>query len=409
MYSTYENTQKYFDHYERQFMEALLAHPLRKPWQSEDRETIISETKKVLNIQDNYIPKIRERYEYEIKFDGYNVKRIFFESWDNFYGMANLYSPESGGKGPMIIFCCGHGNNGRLTPSYQALARRLVRQGAYVLVSDNIGQGEREPLGHRTPVAPFYCGLSVQGLIVMETLAWINRVKEYPFVDKTRIGACGNSGGGLLTLFLSALSPDLAAINSSGYPTAFWWIGAKEKRHCHCNIIPNVLTRVEMWELFSVFAPRPLFLFQGLNDHMLPYDLFYKNARNVQTTYKMLNAEDQFSFSVLPGLHPVDNERRISIGGFFKDVFGMEPPEEIEDDLLDIIDPLSKTCEFPGDAINIDELAQKITGIKMPEDTHLYDVYKPKYQGNIIKEGDIEKDSERGKTMQILAQFEAYL
>jgi hypothetical protein len=362
MDNIYENTQKYFDHYERKFMEALLTHPLRKPWLEEDRKVIISETKKVLGIRDDYIPRIRERNEYDLKFDGYSVKRILFESWKNFYGTASLYSPEIGGKGPIIIICCGHGKNGKLTPGYQALARRLVRQGAYVLVSDNIGQGEREPFGHRTPVAPFYCGLSMQGLVVMETLAWINRVKEYSFVDRTCIGSYGNSGGGTLTLFLSALSPDITAISSAGYPSTFWWLGAKEKTHCHCNIIPHVLAKVEMWELYSMFAPRPMFLFQGLNDQLLPYDLFYKNARNVQTTYKMLNAENKFEHKVFPGLHPSDCQRRENVGKFFSKVFGIKPPEKIEDDLLDIVDPLSKTYDFPNDAINTDELAQKISG-----------------------------------------------
>src|SRR3989339_525368 len=62
-----------------------------------------------------------------------------------------------------------------------------------------LGQGERVPMGHSDTVIPFACGMSVQGLIVMETLAWLEWAKNNPLVDKSRLAAIGNSGGGTLT------------------------------------------------------------------------------------------------------------------------------------------------------------------------------------------------------------------
>lgn len=229
MQSKIEFTEEVFADYEQRFLNTLLKRPRRKPWLAEDRESIIAKTKSVLGICRQKPPEIRERFTEELDFENYRTRRIIYESWPACYGAANLYMPKLKGKRPLIVICTGHGKGGKTNPNYQALARRLARQGAYVLISDNIGQGERVFMGHRDVVAPFYCKLSLQGLIVLETLAWINHLKEAPFVEQSKIGVCGNSGGGTLTLFLGALEPDLAALGSSGYPSTFWWIATKEK------------------------------------------------------------------------------------------------------------------------------------------------------------------------------------
>ncbi|NLG37787.1 MAG: hypothetical protein GX549_07190, partial [Clostridiales bacterium] len=382
---------------------------LRSPWEKPDRSQIIEATKECLGITDAMMPVIRERVISETEYDGYSVRRLLYESWDHFYGTASLYVPRGGGSRPCVVVCCGHGREGKLTPGYQAMGRRIARQGAYALINDNIGQGEREPMGHRDCVAPFYCGTSVQGLIVLETLAWINRLAEYPQIDEAKIGACGNSGGGTLTLFLAALCDRLAALNSSGYPSAFWWLAAKEKRHCHCNIIPHALSRIEMWELYSVFAPRPLFLMHGTLDNLLPVDLFYQNARCVLDTYRQLGAQDELTAEVFPGTHSWDSRRRHALGDFFMRTLGISPAEELTDDEIDTIDPASATCVFPDDAISTDELAQRLTGVRAPEGLRLSDVFRPRLSGELLHAHELQERIERGEVMQILAQYEAFL
>ena len=68
-----------------------------------------------------------------------------------------------------------------------------MRRGAAVLCPDNLGQGEREPMGHTDCVKPFACGTSVQGLIVAETLGWIAWAREQARFDRQRLAAIGNS------------------------------------------------------------------------------------------------------------------------------------------------------------------------------------------------------------------------
>ena len=81
----------------------------------------------------------------------------------------------------------------------------------------------------------------MQGLIVSETLGWLQWLAARKDIDATRLAAVGNSGGGTLTVFLAVLAPELAALSSSGYPSTFEFIARKEKRHCDCNILPGIV------------------------------------------------------------------------------------------------------------------------------------------------------------------------
>ncbi len=185
-----------------------------------------------------------------------------------------------------------------------------------VLVPDNIGQGEREPMGHRDCVKPFACGLSVQGLIVMETLGWVKWASRQPTVGLPRMAAIGNSGGGTLTLFLAALCPELAVLSSSGYPSTFEYVARKEKKHCHCNILPASSAKLEMWQLLGCFAPRPLFIFMGSLDTLFGQDLFYQVSREVRDVYRSLDAEKAFQAKLFPGEHSWDERRIQALGAY---------------------------------------------------------------------------------------------
>ena len=403
------HTSEIYNEYQRRIMAAMLRRPERKPWEKQDADEILRITKECLGFREEWIPKIREiSVVSEKQFDGYRKQNILYASWDRTYGGASLYIPDGAGVHPAVVICCGHGEFGRYTPGYQALPRRLARQGAVVLCSDNMGQGTRVKFGHWEPVAPFYCGTTTQGMIVMETIAWIRHLAEYPFVDPDRIGAAGNSGGGTLTLFLAGLAKkELACVVSCGYPSRFAWIAAKERRHCGCNLIPHSLDRIDMCDIYSLFAPKPLFLLQGSEDNLIPQDLFYFNARNVQAAYEALDAGDRFRKQIFPGEHPWDCGRREAIGAYFAEQFGLKAAERLEDDLIDI-EPIPE-MPFPEDAADTDGTAEIITGKKMPEGTELWDIYPPTFRGVRIDPDTVLRDARTGLTMRVFAQMEAFL
>ncbi|OGV52325.1 MAG: hypothetical protein A2017_13505 [Lentisphaerae bacterium GWF2_44_16] len=401
------NTNEVFHAYERRFAKVMSEIPVRKPWLEKDREKIISATKKCLGIKDEWIPEIKAETLRTVKGEGFSIDFIKFESWKSTVGTAHIYKPEipAGEKAPLVILCCGHGANGKLCPGYQAMARRLAKQGAMVIVPDNIGQGERVPMGHSGPVIPFACGMSVQGLIVMETLAWLEWAKKNPLVDKSRLAAIGNSGGGTLTMFLAALGKGLSAISSSGYPNTFEFIARKEKKHCHCNILPGIVGRLEMWELYGVFAPNKLMLFQGLEDSLFPADIFYSTARKVKSVYEEMNAAGAFCFEVMPGKHPWNNDKRFLISSFLAEALKLRPSENLEKDDKCLMGEEEKCLEkWPENALSADDIARNLSGLNPPDSLKLSDVYPP----NPMPE-EISQVSSRGDTMQILAQFECFL
>ena len=408
MNNNWQKTMQVFDEYERRFAQARADKKLRFFTEEGVREQVIEETKQLLAYDENKVPEIRNLEEISsADFDTYSVTELRYETWEHFYGSASLYVPFGEKKCPLVFLCCGHGEYGRLSPGYRAMGHRLAKLGMAVMIPDNIGQGDRTPFGHWDVVGPFYCGLTLQGMIVMETIALIRHMQKDERFDASRFGACGNSGGGTLTMFLAALAPELAVISSSGYPSEFSYLFEKERKHCACNLLPGVVYGPEMWEIYSVFAPKPMLLEHGKCDHLLPYDLAKRNGRKVQNTYIQMGAEDKFKDEFTETKHSWEKEDMDLISKFLsEELLGVTPEDMDEKDLLDEEDMEPYLVSMPQEAISTDQVAQKLTGICMPEGTTLSDIYQPTYQGEILQKEEIIQDIGRGDVMRVLAQME---
>jgi hypothetical protein len=403
-------TMLIFDEYEKRFAKARIDKPFRDLTDDTVRTTVLSEIKKILGYKEELIPQISDLTEtYHEDFETYTVKQLRYQTYKNCYGSASLYMPKYGGIKPLIFIFCGHGGRGRLHPSYMFMGHRLAKMGFAVVIPDNLGQGDREGFGHKDTVAPFYCGISLQGMILMESEAVVRHFTNKPYVDLSRVGCCGNSGGGTLSLFMAALSPEMKAIAATGYPSEFSFIMQKEKQHCLCNMLPGIGNGPEMWEVLSLFAPKPLFLEQGYNDHYFPQDLFIRNARKVAAVYKAFSKRENFEYLTTKTKHSWENIDRYHISNFFAKHFGMnEAVIETDEDEALLLNAEKRVIKFPKNAITTDEVAQNITGINMPENTRFCDVFKPKFRGEYISEDDICTDLIETDIMQIFAQMESY-
>lgn len=404
-------TMRIFDEYEQRFAKARASRTFRCPWETDVREQIIAETKEMLGYDERLLPEIHDVREMaSAEYDTYTVSELRYQTWEKFYASASLYVPKKEERVPLVFLCCGHGEHGRLSKGYMKMAHRLADLGMAVLVLDNIGQGDRVSFGHWDVVAPFYCGLTLQGMIVMETVAMIRYMQKDARFDNARFGACGNSGGGTLTLFLCALAPELAVISSSGYPSEVPYILQKERKHCACNLLPGVAYGPDMWEIYSVFAPKPLLLEQGKFDHLIPYDLARRNARKVSHTYLQLDAETAFEFETTQTRHSWEAVDMSRISRFLSErLLGITPIDAEEEEYL-LIEDIQPLCiEMPPDAVNTEAVAQILTGKEMPEGTRLQDVYPPKFHGEKIRPELIVEDIGRGEVMRVWAQMECAL
>ena len=402
------HTMEVYDEYEREVARLRAGKPFI-PVTEERKNEIISETKKILGYREELLPQLHNVEEVQKHdFGTYTVTQLRYETWDNFFGCASFFLPKGDGKVPFVFQLCGHGDDGRRTRSYVMMAHKLANLGIAVVIPDNIGQGDRqdeEKANHNFCHTPFYCGISLQGMIVMETHAVVKYMTEHPRADKDRIGACGNSGGGTLALFAAACIPEIKVLSSSGYPSEFTYILMKERRHCCCNLLPGIAKGPEMWEILSTFAPKPMLLEQGRFDDLIPIDYAQRNARKVQNTYIQLGAKDNFRFTFTQEKHSWTESDVLVISKFLASNLGVKCDDSIPDE--ETIEKRSEWhVEILGRSLTTAECAEVITGIAMPEGTKIWDIFRPRHNGRIISPDEVMDDIGRGEVMRILAQFE---
>lgn len=403
-------TLEVFDEYERRFASARAARVLRRPWLEPDREDILRSVRSILGFREELIPRITIKGERITRCPGYTIRELTFTSWERFWGEMSLYTPDTANpeKLPLILVCPGHGADGRLYAGYQQMALNIVRSGASALLIENIGQGCRKDFGHWQSLGPLACGISLQGMILMETVAVIRRVCQSGVCDPRYIGACGNSGGGTLTTFLAALSPELGAVASTGYPSEFGYIFAKERGHCACNLLPGVLPKLEMWESLALMSPRPLYVSQGERDHLIPVEYFNRSMRKAAASYKLSGAPaGAFYAKALQTAHSWEEADRLAILAFFGRHFPMEPVTA--EDPGGIRGPETVRADFPADALTTDECAANITGVQLPDKFGLEDIFSPAFGGKPLDPDTVCADLGRGSVTRVFAQMECAL
>ncbi len=399
---------------------AMASMPRRRPWMDEDRRLLRERLRRVLAIREEWIPTVTVRSCRDERREGLAVRRLCAQTWEGVAAAGVLWrTDESDRPRPLVLLCCGHGPGGKLHVTYQRMAIHLARSGAAVLVIDNIGQGEREPMGHRRPWGVFARGLTVQGLITMEATGWLRWAARQPWTDPRRIAAIGNSGGGATTLTLATLDEgDLACVVSSGHPSSQAYTCRKERALCACALWPGVAGTLEMWELLACFAPRPLLIFQGLEDHLFPADHFHRLARQVATAYRLhaeharlgVNGESpSFRAELLPGGHPWDDPRILLVGEFLAAALGLTPPSAAppHDDPA-LLAP-TDTC-YPAwdpEAADAEAIARALAGPNgegaMTGPVELWDLYPPDLPLDRIAQITPSAD-----TRHILAQLAAF-
>lgn len=387
--------------YEQKFSQAAVSLPFRRPWIAEEQAEIVETLKQCLRIREEWVPVFKPTAVATTEEQGYHVEHLQVETWPGVRGAADLYLPSTEGPHPAVLVVCGHAQGGKRAHSYQQMATHLARQGIVVLISDNIGQGERTPMGHFRTVEVFQCGLSLQGLIAMEATAALSWLREHPQVDPGKVAVTGNSGGGLLSLLVGVLCRDqLFAVASSGYPSTFDFIARKEKGHCHCNLIPGIVGELEMWQLYGCIAPKRLLIFQGSGDHFFPADLFVHTARKIASAYTATGSPEQFTATMVEGGHPWDTPRRTYLTRFFCEVFALP----FVGDLCSESAPLTALppCYpgWPEDAKTANQLARELTGFCGSPLSTLADV--------VLSETALS-DNLPPEISQILAQYELFL
>ncbi|MFB3830093.1 MAG: alpha/beta hydrolase family protein [Bryobacteraceae bacterium] len=289
-----------------------------------------------------------------LKRDGYRIENVMFESRPNFFVTGNLYVPESGnGPFPAIISPCGHYPLARMQPDYQFVYLNLVKAGFVVLAYDPVGQGERRhywnPAANRTesglgPTSEhsmpgqllFLLGENLTAYRVWDGIRAIDYLLTRPEVHKEKIGCAGHSGGGTLTMFISALDERVrcAVVNEGG--TSHRWPvrlpGPIEgPSDAEQNLFPSALYGIDRCDLHVAIAPRPLL---AMIEEFTPR--FNLAADHIRERYRLLGVPEKFATEEATDPHAYTLKLRQATTAWFSRWFygrpgpGREPEFEAE-------------------------------------------------------------------------------
>ena len=333
---------------------------------------------RMMRVSESWLPEIRMERLKSAVFGDVETETLRFRSWDGVYGDATLYLPRKrAGKLPAMLFSPGHAmDTGRFQNKYQIMAQLLAARGTAVLLFDQFGLGDRSHTGHAGVFTPFACGTTVIGLMILEGMALFDALTADERIDPSRTGIMGHSGGGQNTLFLSmALQSRAALAVTSGWACSFEYSARKERPLCACDIFPGILREFEVWHAVGCLYPNPILCCSGTGDPMIPRDVVLQLKHRLEDFYAPGKSE---VFLWVGGHQWAAPEDFAHVADFVLRNFGLQ---EYGDTLRQLPEPFFPAAPdpakppYPADAIDLAQLAVRLTGVTPGKAESLADVF----------------------------------
>ena len=243
--------------------------------------------------------------------DGFRVEYVTFESMPGLVVPACLYVPTTAGlkeRLPAVVISCGHGE--MAYSKYVNAALNVVRRGLVAFIFEAYEQGERIQYSQYNccqnhnliGLKAMLLGSSMAALRIWDGMRAIDCVQALPFVDGSRIGYMGTSGGGTMTSLMIAADPRIGAAAPSCYLTSFAFLcKAMSPQDAEQNIFGQLAFGLN--HTGYVLMPDIKVLLTGTYDDFFPYGGTARLAETVRGVAKMLGTEDHYSTNFSQGLH----------------------------------------------------------------------------------------------------------
>ncbi|EPR68462.1 hypothetical protein ADICYQ_2557 [Cyclobacterium qasimii M12-11B] len=271
-----------------------------------------------------------------IEKDFYRVENILFESQPNFYVTSSLFIPSSvkeGDKVPTIVYCSGHTAQG-YRGGYQQIILNLVKKGFVVFAYDPIGQGERfqyfDSVNNESIVGAvtrehaystaqiFLNGSSLTKYMIWDGIRAVDYLLTRNFVDGSRIGMTGRSGGGFQTAYISPFDDRIDAIAVENHITTYTRmlqsIGPREGEQ---NIIGMFSNKIDHADFLIAVAPKPALMITTTND-IFNIDGSKEAEEEISKMYKAYDKEDNFGRVEDLAAHSSTKKNREATYAFFQ-------------------------------------------------------------------------------------------
>jgi len=149
-------------------------------------------------------------------------------------------------------------------------------------------------------------GETVIGMNTWDLMRLIDYIYERNEWNLETLGCAGFSGGGMQTLWLAALDDRVRQVMISGYLYGYRDSLLVLNGNCSCNYVPHLWEHVDMGDIGSLIAPRPLMIQSCREDHLngprglINVEEQYEIIRNA---YKLYGKEDRLFHDVREGGH----------------------------------------------------------------------------------------------------------
>ncbi|MDF1514696.1 MAG: alpha/beta hydrolase family protein [Anaerolineae bacterium] len=293
----------------------------------------VSRTVKQLTGYDTMLPAgLEPRITEEAIFDGYTRQRVEIQTEPGVIMPLYVLIPQhSTPPYPAVIAPHGHSSGGKLAVAgcreLPEIAQTIdehnydygvqfVRAGFITFCPDARGFGERQEDAARDSILNASCqwlnnmalplGQTVTGMWTWDIHRLVDYVQSRGDCIADRIGCAGLSGGGLQTLWASALDERINCAVISGYLYGYKESLLDLHTNCSCNYVPHLYEYVDMGDIAALIAPRPLLVETGTQDALngaSGLDNVITQMEIVRSAYRVWDAEDMVKHDVFEGEH----------------------------------------------------------------------------------------------------------
>ena len=268
--------------------------------------------------------------------DGYRREKWLLQTEKDIWMPLYLLIPDGiqpGEKRPLVL--CPHGHSGtkdatsgtvsfpemeqNIAVHFYDYGRQAVKRGFVAVCPDARGHGERRETDMQGDEArqrlscscawlnhmAIPLGRCVAGMWAWDLMRLTDWAITLPFVDRDRVACIGLSGGGLQTLYFTALDTRVRYAAVSGYFYGFRE-SLLEMHNCSCNYVPHLWEYFDVGELGALIAPRPMTIETGDMDplngksglaNVIPY------VEQVKKVFALYGREDDLCHDIFHGPH----------------------------------------------------------------------------------------------------------
>ncbi|MEV5428646.1 dienelactone hydrolase family protein [Streptomyces sp. NPDC052701] len=194
----------------------------------------------------------------------------------------------------------------------------LARRGHVVLCLDALGWGDRGPVAYDQQQALasnlHHLGSSLAGLMAREDERAAAFLAGLDRVDRRRVAAVGFSMGAYRAWQTAALSDHVAAAAS-----VCWMTGLKEMmvpgnntlrgHSAYCTLHPGLARHLDIPDVASIAAPRPMLFFHGGRDPLFPADGVRVAHDRLRAVWRSRHAGERLRLKTWPDLGHVFTDR----------------------------------------------------------------------------------------------------